>query len=150
MSCLYIEAPKGGKTSSPFIRMCLSPWTSDTGLPSDNTHQTLIGGEPEALHTITAPDVLEKCTLDGGSTEKRGPDPKLLSVDLQLPNDTWIQWFRTKILIYCSFTIKHKIQLNRILLIKVLMRFKKFCIHSNELIVVFVLIKTILSDIALN
>ena len=56
-----------------------------TGVPSVKTHHIFRGAVPAALHTITAPDVLEKCTLDGGSTTNRGPDPTLLSWDLENP-----------------------------------------------------------------
>ncbi len=74
MSCRYIDAENGGKTSSPLDLTCLKPWTSLTIDPSAKTHQIFTGGNPVAVHMITAPEVLEKCTLDGGSTMNRGPD----------------------------------------------------------------------------
>jgi hypothetical protein len=73
MSCRYIEAENGGRTSSPLVLTCLNPCTSLTIEPSANTHHILTGGYPVAVHTITAPEVFEKCTLDGGSTMNRGP-----------------------------------------------------------------------------
>ncbi|GBP44661.1 hypothetical protein EVAR_44189_1 [Eumeta japonica] len=61
------------------------PGTSPTAVPSPRTQMTSGAGEPRAAHSTTAPVVLLKSTLFGGSFMKIGPKDSSSAVDLPTP-----------------------------------------------------------------